>query len=413
MTFIRNLVELAGLKGAAAEHLALAIGLAAVAGACVLAHFLVRRPLLSIAHRFIKGTESKWDDPLVEHKVLEQLAHVAPALVFYLLAPLALEGHPLLLRIAHQILVIYVVIIGARAMDLFLSAVSDVWSHTEGSRDISIKSFVQFFKIIIYVAAGVIILSGLLGRSPMVLLSGLTALTAVVLLVFRDTILGLVAGIQLSANRMVAVGDWIEMSKYGADGAVLEVALTTVKVQNWDKTITTIPTYALISESFKNWRGMQESGGRRIKRSINIDIRTIKHCDEEMLRRFGRIQYISEYIERKQAELAAYNQKLSVDLQSLANGRRMTNVGTFRAYVISYLRNHARINQDMTFLVRQLAPTEYGLPLEVYVFCNDVNWVNYEAVQADIFDHLLAIAPEFDLSVFQAPSGEDFRRLSS
>ena len=203
------------------------------------------------------------------------------------------------------------------------------------------------------------------------------------------------------------------MPKYGADGDVLEVALTTVKVQNWDKTISTIPTYALISESFKNWRGMQESGGRRIKRSINIDLQTIRHCSADMLRRYGRIQYISDYIEQKMGELTAYNEEHNVDLESLVNGRRMTNIGTFRAYVVAYLKNHPKINQEMTFLVRQLAPTEHGLPLEVYVFCNDVNWAAYETVQADIFDHILAIASEFDLSVFQAPSGEDFRQLNS
>ncbi len=413
MTFIRELIESAGVHGVVSEYLALLTGLAAIAVVSFLAFYLVRRPLLAVVHRFIRGTESTWDDPLVEHRVLEQLSHLAPALLVFLLIPLVLEEYQRLLRIANQVVVIYVVMVAARVMDLFLSVVSDVWSRSEGARDISIKSFVQFFKIIIYAAAGVLVLSGLLGRSPLVLLSGLTALTAVVLLVFRDTILGLVAGIQLSANRMVAVGDWIEMSKYGADGDVLEVALTTVKVQNWDKTITTIPTYALISESFKNWRGMQESGGRRIKRSINIDIQTVRHCDEEMLRRYGRIQYISEYIEHKKTELAAYNQEHSVDLESLANGRRMTNVGTFRAYVIAYLKNHPKISQEMTFLVRQLAPTENGLPLEIYVFCNDVAWVNYEAVQSDIFDHLLAITAEFNLSVFQAPSGEDIRRLRS
>ena len=229
------------------------------------------------------------------------------------------------------------------------------------------------------------------------------------ILVFKDAILGFVAGIQLTANKMVARGDWIEMPDYGADGDVLDVSLTTVKVQNWDKTVTTIPTYALISNSFKNWRGMQESGGRRIKRSINIDVNTIKFCDEEMLARFGRIQHIAAYIEHKKEELAAYNQEQRADLSSLVNGRRLTNVGTFRAYVAAYLRHHPMVNQDMTFLIRHLAPTEHGLPIEIYVFCSDIVWANYEAVQADIFDHILAIVPQFDLRLFQAPAGSDFR----
>ena len=232
------------------------------------------------------------------------------------------------------------------------------------------------------------------------------------MLVFRDSILGFVAGIQLAANRMVSVGDWIEMPAYGADGDVLEVALTTVKVQNWDKTITTIPTYALISESFKNWRGMSESGGRRIKRSVSIDMSSIKFCDLEMLERFEKIQYISGYIEQKKNELKDFNRAMSVDTASLVNGRRMTNIGTFRAYVQAYLQNHPKINKDMTFLIRQLPPTENGLPIEIYVFSNDKVWANYEAIQADIFDHVLAVVPEFDLRVYQNPTGADFRILN-
>jgi len=232
------------------------------------------------------------------------------------------------------------------------------------------------------------------------------------MLVFRDSILGFVAGIQLAANKMVAVGDWIEMPNYGADGDVLEVALTTVKVQNWDKTITTIPTYALISESFKNWRGMSESGGRRIKRPVNIDMSSIRFCDEEMLERYGKIQYISEYIEAKKEELEEFNQAINVDNASLVNGRRMTNIGTFRAYIRAYLQNHPAINKSMTFLIRQLQPTEHGLPIEIYVFSKDKVWANYEAIQADIFDHILAVVPEFDLRVHQNPTGADFRALN-
>ena len=373
------------------------------------AHYVATKVVVRAVHSIIRRTGSTWDDALIENRVLRQLAHLAPALVVYLLAPLALEGHPSILSAAAVAVLVYLIAIGVRTADLFLNAVIDIWNKSEASREISIKSFVQFLKIILYLTAGVFAVSVLLDKSPSYLLGGLTALTAVLLFVFKDPILGLVAGIQLSANRMVARGDWIEMPNYGADGDVLEVALTTVKVQNWDKTITTIPTYALISESFKNWRGMSESGGRRIKRSINIDLNSIRHCDEEMLERFLKIQYIRDHVEGKKKELAEHNQQLQVDLSHLANGRRMTNVGTFRAYVVAYLWNHPKINRDMTFLVRQLAPTEHGLPIEIYVFCNDVAWANYEAVQADIFDHLLAIVPEFELSVFQAPSGNDFR----
>ena len=229
--------------------------------------------------------------------------------------------------------------------------------------------------------------------------------------IFKDAILGFVAGIQLSANRMVANGDWIEMPKYGANGNIIEIALTTVKVQNWDKTITTIPTYALITESFKNWRGMSESGGRRIKRAISMDMNTIQFCTEDMLERFSKIQYISDYIKEKTIELQENNKLEQVDHSSIVNGRRMTNIGTFRAYVKAYLTNHPMINKDMTFLIRQLEPTEHGLPIEIYVFSKDQNWANYEGIQSDIFDHVLAVVPEFDLQVFQSPTGMDFNKL--
>jgi len=402
-----------GLAPLLATWLARATAVLLVVAASFVAHYVATKVVVRSVHAIIRRTGSSWDDALIENRVLRQLAHLAPALAIYLLAPWALIDHPSILSGIAVAVLVYLIAIGVRTADLFLNAVVDIWNKSEASREISIKGFVQFLKIVLYLTAGTLAVSVLLDKSPSYLLGGLTALTAVLLFVFKDPILGLVAGIQLSANRMVARGDWIEMPNYGADGDVLDVALTTVKVQNWDKTITTIPTYALISESFKNWRGMSESGGRRIKRSINIDLNSIRHCDEEMLQRFLKIQYIRDHVERKQEELAEYNNQQQVDLSHLANGRRLTNVGTFRAYVVAYLRNHPKINQDMTFLVRQLAPTEHGLPIEIYVFCNDLVWANYESVQADIFDHLLAIVPEFELRVFQAPSGNDFRTLSS
>jgi miniconductance mechanosensitive channel len=231
------------------------------------------------------------------------------------------------------------------------------------------------------------------------------------ILIFKDTILGFIAGIQLITFNMVRQGDWIEMPSHMADGDVIDVSLATVKVQNWDKTITTIPTYALVSGSFRNWRGMSDSGGRRIKRSISIDITSIRFCDTEMLGRFKRIQYITEYVKRKLEDLSVYNSENQVDDSMLVNGRHLTNVGTFRAYLVAYLRNHPMISQEMTFLVRQLQPSERGLPIEIYVFSKRQEWARYEAIQADIFDHILAIVPLFDLRVFQAPTGADFRAL--
>ena len=383
-----------------------------VALAALIAHRLARGPVLRTITSLIRRTNTQWDDALIERGVLHRLAHLVPGLVIYRLAPLALVGHARLQEIVDTGVLVYLVLTSMLVIDALMSTTVDIYRSTETSREISIKGLIQFLKVILYFLCGVFVVSVLLGKSPFYLLSGLTALTAVLLLIFRDAILGLVAGIQLSVNRMVARGDWIEMPKYGADGDVLDVTLTTVKVQNWDKTITTIPTYSLISESFKNWRGMQDSGGRRIKRSVYIDISTVKFLDEEMIERFGKIQYITDHIERKKQELAEYNELNQVDLSHLANGRRMTNVGTFRAYVEAYLKNHPQISQEMTFLIRQLAPTPKGLPIEIYVFCKDKVWANYEAIQGDIFDHILAIIPVFDLQAFQEPAGKDFRGLN-
>ena len=383
-----------------------------VALAALIAHRLARGPVLRTIDSLIRRTNTDWDDALIERRVLHRLAHLVPGLVIYRLSPLALVGHARLQEIADTGVQIYLVLTSMLVIDALMSTTVDIYRSTKTSREISIKGLIQFLKVILYFLCGVFVVSVLLGKSPFYLLSGLTALTAVLLLIFRDAILGLVAGIQLSVNRMVARGDWIEMPKYGADGDVLDVTLTTVKVQNWDKTITTIPTYSLISESFKNWRGMQDSGGRRIKRSVHIDISTVKFLDEQMIERFGKIQYITDHIEHKKQELAEYNELNQVDLSHLANGRRMTNVGTFRAYVEAYLKNHPQISQEMTFLVRQLAPTPKGLPIEIYVFCKDKVWANYEAIQGDIFDHILAIIPVFDLQAFQEPAGKDFRGLN-
>ncbi|MDH3745602.1 MAG: mechanosensitive ion channel family protein, partial [Acidobacteriota bacterium] len=253
----------------------------------------------------------------------------------------------------------------------------------------------------------------LLGKSPVFLLGGMGVLASVLMLVFKDPILGFVAGIQLSTNRMLSKGDWIEMPSYGADGDVIDIALTTVKVQNWDKTITTVPTHALISDSFKNWRGMSESGGRRIKRSAYIDMNTIKLCTREMIERYSKIRHIADYLETKQRELRDWNEKQGIDDTNIVNGRRITNIGTFRAYLLAYLKNHPQINQEMTLLVRQLAPTPNGLPVEIYCFSGDKEWAAYESIQADIFDHILAVLPEFDLRTFQNPSGSDFQRLGA
>ena len=387
------------------------IGVVAVLMLSAFADYVAKRYIVSALNFLVSKSKTQWDDAIVREGSLNRLAHLAPALVIYLLAPVALESLDLATMLVRNAVFIYMIVIVVLVLVSLLNTIEDIYQGFSVSREIPIKGFIQVLKLVIYFLAMVLIVSILMNKTPLYLLSGIGALTAITMLVFRDSILGFVAGIQLAANKMVAVGDWIEMPKYGADGDVLEVALTTVKVQNWDKTITTIPTYALISESFKNWRGMSDSGGRRIKRAINFDMSSIRFCDEEMLERYAKIQYIAEYINQKKDELEAFNQAEKVDNISLVNGRRMTNIGTFRAYVMSYLIHHPMIHKHMTFLVRQLQPTQYGLPIEIYVFSKDQEWANYEAIQADIFDHILAVVPEFDLRVYQNPTGDDFRRL--
>jgi miniconductance mechanosensitive channel len=400
-----------GIPGHMAAYATFAIVAAAVLVLGWLADVLTKRILLAGVRAFIERSRFSWDNVLLEKRVFNRLSHIAPALVVYLLAPLAFSGTPVFAAFCRNASVIYMIVITLLVADSFLDALHDIYRTTGAAKRFPIKGFIQASKIIIFISGAILVLSAVTSRTPIFFLSGLGALTAVLMLIFKDAILGFVAGIQITTNDMVREDDWIEMPQYGADGDVIDISLTTVKVQNWDKTITTIPTYAFISQSFKNWRGMQESGGRRIKRALNIDIGSIRFCDEEMLGRFSEIRLIKDYLKRKKEDIAEHNRNLGIDGSSLVDGRHLTNIGTFRAYVESFLRNHPNIHQEMTFLVRQLSPTENGLPLEIYVFCNDQDWARYESIQGDIFDHLLAAAPVFDLRIFQQPTGSDFRKL--
>ncbi len=385
-----------------------AILIAGLIAVAMIAKFITRRVVLRAITFFVRRTATKWDDALLQRHFFSRLAHFTPAIIFYFGAPLFPAVAPTVERIAMD----YMILTGLFVVSAFLSAVEDVYATYSISRQKPIKGYVQLTRIILFIFVGIIALATLMNRSPWLLLSGLGAMTAVILLIFRDSILGLVASVQLSSNDMVRIGDWIEMPKYGADGDVIDVTLNTVKVRNWDKTITTIPAYQLISDSFKNWRGMTESGGRRIKRAVNIDMAGIKFCDKAMLDRFEEYQLLAPYIRQRRKEIAEYNKTHDIDTRHLINGRNMTNIGTFRAYVAAYLHSHPKIHQDMTFLIRHLPPGENGLPIEIYVFSNDQEWANFEAIQADIFDHILAVLPLFDLRVFQRPSGYDFRGLA-
>ena len=375
------------------------------------AHRVSQGPIKRSIEKFANYTIQQWDDILVEKHIVKRILYFIPLILLYVLSSPILTGTSLLPFSQALISVLFLIAV-MMFLDAMLSALLAIYGKSAIAKEISITPFVQVLKLGLYFVTGILLLSLLLQKTPLYFLSGLGALTAVLMFVFKDVLMGFVAGIQLIANKMVAPKDWIEMPKYGADGDVLEITLTTVKVQNFDNTITTIPTYALINESFKNWRNMNLSGGRRIKRYVNIDLGSIKFCNSEMLVRFKSIQLISQYIQNRQEEILVYNKKHQVDESTLVNGRRLTNIGVFRSYVEAYLRQHPMIHKDMTFLIRQLSPSENGLPIEIYVFCKDTNWTAYEAIQADIFDHILAVVPEFDLRVFQEPSGSDFQKIA-
>jgi len=379
----------------------------------ILADIITRKIIVNGIKRVVRKSKTQLDDILIQRRVFHKIAHVVPGLIIYFSAGFIFSDYPVLGDIITRLVLIYIIIVLLLSIDSFLNAIHQIYLTMPVSEGRPIKGYVQVVKIIIYFIAIILIIASILKESPNKLLTGLGAMAAVLILVFRDTILGFVASIQLSANKMVKPGDWIEMPSHNADGTVLDISLNTVKVQNWDKTIATVPTYALVSESFRNWKGMEESGGRRIKRSINIDMNSVRFVDDEMAGKFKKIQVLKEYVVNREEEIMKYNEENKIDGSVLVNGRRMTNLGTFRKYVEEYLHHHPKIHNDMTFLVRQLQPDERGLPIEIYVFSNDQEWANYEAIQSDIFDHILAVIPQFELRVFQNPSGRDFQNLVS
>lgn len=377
-----------------------------------IANFIVKKIIIHYVLIIIKKTKNTWDDALVENKVFSTLSHIAPAIVIYLAAPYVFEDFPDLVPYVLRLVNAYISAVLIFVIINFLNTLKYYSEKTKIFKDNPINSYFQLAKIAIYITGGIIILSFLLNKSPLFFFSALGAMTVVLLLIFKDTIMGFVASIQLAANDMVRVGDWVSMPEYGADGDVTEMNLTTIKIQNWDKTITTIPTYAFISESFKNWRGMSESGGRRIKRAINIKISSIKFCSPEMLERFKKFQLIKNYIIETNNKVEVYNKENKIDKTYLINGKHLTNIGVFRVYAEAYVKNIPDINTNMTCMVRQLLPTEKGLPIEIYTFSNRQEWTEYEGIISNMFDHLIAAVPEFGLEVFENPTGTDFKNLN-
>jgi len=423
---IREINEFGGLAKPGALLITLLV-LIIVAWVC---HYLTKKILIGITVKISRRTKTSWDDILVKRDVFRYVAHFIPAFIIYYSADFAspllkqdvteltdaavtmLSGdyYLYLEQFITKVAQIYFIFIFIFLFNALLNAGLDIYNTTDYAIHRPIKGYVQLFKILIFFLSGILMIAVLLGKDPTVLLAGLGAMGAVLLLVFKDSILGFVASIQLSGNNMVKIGDWVEMRSRGADGTVIDITLNTVKVQNWDRTIS---TYSMVAESFINWKGMEESGGRRIKRAVNIDMTSIKLCDSELLNRLQNFFIIKEYIIEKEKEIEEYNELNNISDEDVVSGRRQTNIGIFRKYLEVYLQQHPLINNDMTFLVRHLHPTEKGLPVEIYVFCKEKSWAVYESIQADIFDHILAVIPKFDLRVFQEPSGADFSKFVS
>lgn len=371
-----------------------------------LAYLVAKHYIVKVLTRITAKTKTQYDDILLNDIILRRISYIVPLVIINSSAALvpAMEN---VIRKASMAAISLVVLLIIGPM---INSFHEIYLSLAVSEGRPIKGYVQVVKLIIYILGGIIIVSSLLGRSPLVILSGFGAMTAVILLIFRDTILSFLASIQITSNDLVRVGDWIEVPAFSADGDVIDIALHTVKIQNFDKTLTIIPTHKLIDVTFKNWRGMKQSGGRRIKRSLFIDMTSIRFCDPAMLDRFKTIHLLTDYLAGKEKDIEAYNAEHQVDTSDPVNGRRLTNVGTFRAYIAAYIRSQKTIHPTMTFIVRQLHPGPNGLPIEIYVFTTDTVWANYEGIQSDIFDHILSVIPEFGLRVFQYPTGFDLRQ---
>lgn len=369
------------------------------------ANFIVKRILVRGITKVLRVTLLRHDDLLSKHDVVTRLSNVVPAMVISLGINVVPGLPTAIVQIVHNVCAAFVILTLVLALSNILDIINALWQKRADAADKPIKGYIQIVKIVTFAIATILIIAALIDKSPVILLSGLGAMAAVLMLIFQDTLLSLVASVQISSNDMIRIGDWIEMPQLNADGDVIDIALHTVKVQNWDKTITTIPTKKFMTDSFKNWRGMQEAGGRRIKRSLFIDQNSVHFLTEEEENHLRQFKLLKGYLDEKDKEIADWNNQYGDN--NRVNSRRITNFGTFRAYVINYLKSHPKIHQNMTLLVRQMAPAAEGIPLELYCFTNDIRWAFYEAIQSDIFDHLLAILPEFGLHVFQAPSGTD------
>jgi len=409
-TWVDTLLINGGVEDEWAIYLRLLLLLLALTIISVIGFYFTKKIIIHYFYQLVRKSPIKWDDLLADKEVFNNLSHIVPAVFVRLLAPSIFNDFETALPFIIKLTDVYLIIVAMTIIVALLKVAEFAFSSLPAFKDKPLTSYFQLVRILFYITTAIFVFSVLLGKSPLYFLSAFGAMTAIILLIFKDTILGLVASVQLSSNDMVRVGDWIEMPKFNADGDVVAINLNTVKVQNFDKTITTIPTYYFITDSFKNWRGMVQSGGRRIKRSIFIDANSIRFVAPEVREEFKKIHLITDFIESRQQVIEAFNRNHNVDTSVLINGRRMTNIGVFRHYIEFYLKSHPRISKQMTIMVRQLAPEDRGIPLEIYCFANTTEWLDYESIQADIFDHLFSAATFFDISLFQQPSGKDISK---
>ena len=401
-----------GASAEMASWLTLTVDILILFLAAILVDFIARRIILRVVQSLVTKSKTEVDDVFFENRVFRGMAHVLPALVFLLGAPIVLRDFPMALSYVTKFSYVFMVIAIVLVFNAFLNSIHVLLRRNPLFADKPIQSYIQVAKLLAYLIAGILVISTLIGKSPLVVLSAFGAVAAVLIFVFKDTILGLVASVQISVNDLVRVGDWVSMEKYGADGDVVDISLNTIKVQNWDKTISTIPTYMFTADSFKNWRGMEESGGRRIKRAINVKISSVRFCSEEMIDRFKNFDLISDYLDERRQEILDHNKSVNAGSEYPINGRHLTNLGVFREYASRYIAAHPATHQGMTKMVRQLAPTAQGVPIELYFFTSTTEWLKHEGIQADVFDHLLASINLFDLEVFEDPTGADFQKMA-
>ncbi|MGY6561738.1 MAG: mechanosensitive ion channel family protein [Luteibaculaceae bacterium] len=407
----RVVVEQLHYEGQLQAHLELLFSLIIILGIAAIIFFTTQKIILNALQRFFLSTKVTWDDHLVERKVFHGLPYLLPNFILLKSVPIILRDFPAYIKFFEKLVLLIILYVVIGAILRFANAVGDALAQNKNLKDKPVFSYVQLGQIIAILIALVFTVSIVSERSPLTVLGATGAAAAILLLVFRDSILGFVASLQISANDLVRVGDWVTVPKYGADGDIEQINLFTVKIRNFDKTLVTVPTTAFTVEGVQNWRGMRDSGGRRIKRSIYLDVQSIKFIQPLELEGLKTIKLLKEYLEKKQAEIDDFNLKNEIDDKSEVNGRRQTNLGVFRAYTELYLLNHPGVSKDMMIMVRQLQPTDKGLPLEVYCFTATTVWTEYEKIMADIFDHLFAVVKRFELKVYQSPSGSDFTRL--